>query len=113
MAQLYWKKALFVLKPVSLSRDDKSLVLQFFWLKHSKINGEVDMLKKPVLPSDYDSPDIELVNCVTGRKIRSGDMITLTTTDPVNLPLPDYDLLDMQWVLNRVCALSGDVDMTN
>ena len=43
----------------------------------------------------------------TGEMIRSGDVICLETVDPEKLPLPDFRLLDMQWILHRVSALSG------
>lgn len=43
--------------------------------------------------------------------IQSGDEIRITTEDPQNCPLPHWDLLEMQWVLNRVVAMSGAVDV--
>jgi hypothetical protein len=43
----------------------------------------------------------------TERKICSGDEICLETNDPQRLPLPDWRLLDMQWILHRVAAMSG------
>jgi hypothetical protein len=39
--------------------------------------------------------------------IRSGDEIYLETNDPEGLPLPDWRILDMQWILHRVTALSA------
>jgi hypothetical protein len=39
--------------------------------------------------------------------INSGDRIAMTTNDPVKLPLPSWDLLDMQWVLQRLSTISG------
>jgi hypothetical protein len=39
--------------------------------------------------------------------IRSGYEISLKTDDPVSLPLPDIRLLEMQWFLHRVTAMSG------
>lgn len=49
----------------------------------------------------------KLFNCLTEQKICSGDVITMRTEDPISHPLPSWDLLDMQWVLHRVVALSG------
>jgi hypothetical protein len=40
-------------------------------------------------------------------QICSGDEISLTTDDPVSQPLPDLRLLEMQWFLHRVTAMSG------
>jgi hypothetical protein len=50
------------------------------------------------------------------RGIESGDIFTFTTDDPVIRPLPSWELLDMQWVLQRLTAMSGgagtpDVDV--
>ena len=35
------------------------------------------------------------------------DEISLETDDPVTRPLPDFRLLEMQWFLHRVAAMSG------
>jgi hypothetical protein len=50
------------------------------------------------------------------RGIESGDIFTFTTDDPAIRPLPSWELLDMQWVLQRLTAMSGgagtpDVDV--
>jgi hypothetical protein len=53
------------------------------------------------------------VNWLTYRKdksprdIQSGDIFILTTDDPDNKPLPNWELLEMQWFLQRVTAMSG------
>jgi len=41
------------------------------------------------------------------RDLRSEDTFTLTTDDPVNKPLPSFKLLHMQWILQRITAMSG------
>src|SRR3954447_20458523 len=43
----------------------------------------------------------------TPRFIRSGETFDFTTKDPENLPLPSMELLEMQWVLQRLVAMSG------
>lgn len=40
----------------------------------------------------------------------SGTVLHFKTDDPVGRPLRDWDLLDMQWVLQQVTALSGGVE---
>ena len=40
-------------------------------------------------------------------RIRSGETFTFTTEDPENLPLPSLQLLEMQWVLQRLVGMSG------
>jgi hypothetical protein len=39
--------------------------------------------------------------------VRSGETFTFTTKDPENLPLPSMELLEMQWVLQRLVGMSG------
>ena len=56
---------------------------------------------------DASPVDCKLFNCLTEKKICSGDVITIRTEDPINHPLPSWDLLDMQWVLHSLVALSG------
>jgi hypothetical protein len=41
------------------------------------------------------------------RKIESGDIFTLTTDNPRKRPLPSLELLEMQWILQRITAMSG------
>ncbi|EAU37403.1 predicted protein [Aspergillus terreus NIH2624] len=43
----------------------------------------------------------------TESKIQSGDLITIRTNDPVNHSLPSVKLLQLQWTLLRVFAMSG------
>lgn len=39
--------------------------------------------------------------------IPSGHVFTITTNDPVNKPLPSFQLLEMQWHLRRISAMQG------
>ena len=41
------------------------------------------------------------------RPIRSGETFTFTTKDSKNLPLPSLELLEMQWVLQRLVGMTG------
>ena len=106
----YWERALFALKPLELSEDGKCLRTQFFWLRR---------LTKP---SVWDEPAKEgtllerlearlgrakLWDTITERKIVSGDVVVLKTTDPEKYPIPSIALLDMMWVLNRVASISS------
>jgi hypothetical protein len=103
-----WQMGRFALQPLNLSEDEPTMTVRFFWLPTLSTS---DMLLTD--PSTYPSGlsasarGTKTWNCVTERKIRSGDIITLTTEDPENLPLPSLKLLEMQWILNRVLALSG------
>jgi hypothetical protein len=105
----YWERALFALRPLSMSEDRKSLRVQFFWLKQCARTASLTASILPELPSNLDSPgeNIKLYNCTLDSKIQSGEVIILQTDDPDNKPLPSQDLLEMQWVLHRLSALSG------
>ena len=95
-------------KPIGLSDDRKRLDMQFFWLAKGN-HSQVGILQRPALPVDLDQgPNItKLYNVLTDQKICSGDEISLETDDPVAHPLPDLRLLEMQWFLTRVAAMSG------
>jgi hypothetical protein len=108
-AHKYWEKAHFALKPIRLSDDMKRLDIQFFWLAKGNHTSEVRILQRPLLPVDLNQgPNItKLFNVLTEKSICSGDVISLETDDPVAHPLPNLRLLEMQWFLNRVAAMSG------
>lgn len=44
------------------------------------------------------------------RGIQSGQKFSFITNDPVNQPLPSWDLLEMQWILQRLVRMSGAAD---
>jgi hypothetical protein len=58
-------------------------------------------------PPDHGPNLARLFNHETISQICSGDEVSLETDDTVLRPLPDFRLLEMQWILHRVTALSG------
>ena len=108
-AHAYWERAHFALKPIRLSDDKKRLDVQFFWLSTNPYVPSVNVLNVPSLPANLDQgPKLaKLLNHETDAKIHSGCEISLETDDPVSRPLPDFRLLEMQWFLHRVAAMSG------
>jgi hypothetical protein len=52
-----------------------------------------------------------LLHFPTKQIIYSGQKFSLTTDDPKIHPLPDYGLLEMQWILQRVVAMSGAAEI--
>ena len=113
-----WNQGLFALKPLKLSRDQKKLTVQFFWQVQGnyEIESQIDLLTEPT-----SSKGLEVAVNKSGKhhwltrlendgstpRIHSGDMFTFTTTDPKKLPLPSVELLEMQWVLQRLVGMSG------
>jgi hypothetical protein len=89
--------------------DKKRLKVKFFWLPRYQHSSRVDILHTPSIPGDVDQEPnvVKMWNVQTEKKIYSRDEICLETSDPERLPLPDWRLLEMQWTLNRVAAMSG------
>jgi hypothetical protein len=59
--------------------------------------------------SDSEAHFTKLYNVSTDEKISSGDEIHLCTDGPERLPLPNLDLLEMQWALQCVAAMSVNI----
>jgi hypothetical protein len=111
-AHAYWTKAYFALKPIQLSDDKKTLDVEFHWLPQYNYSSAVDLLQPPA-PSEgsVGQAKIKLYQFSTDRKIYSGQKISLTTTDPEKWPLPHLALLEMQWILHRLVAMSGAAEI--
>ncbi|EGD94246.1 hypothetical protein TESG_01767 [Trichophyton tonsurans CBS 112818] len=107
-------KGLFGLQPIRRSDDGKEFTVKFYWLPLRKPATQgVDLLTDPTIPEDLVgiAKDYRAWNTFTGEEIASGREIVLTTRDPENFPLPSWDLLDLQWTLQRLVALSGAPDV--
>ena len=112
MARRLWELAVFALKPLSLSEDKRQLEVQFYWLPMNRYRQTMPVTAIPSpFPHNLSSTNAEyttvLCNIVTDSTICSGDIFTFKTDDPVGHPLPSMQLLNMQWILTRVLALSG------
>lgn len=107
-AHRYWGNTMFALKPLKRSEDGTSMEVQFFWLPRNS-PGARTIATPPVIHNDMESTgdNIRLFNCADCTIIKSGRVLTFTTDDPKDKPLPSYALLDLQWALHRVAALSG------
>src|ERR1700733_8963907 len=125
-AHWYWSKGRFALKPLEMSEDKKKLSVQFFWQPQYNHRSKdlIDLLDEPLSSKDLRSTKKDGIEChltyphddVSARYIQSGDIFTFTTDDPEIRPLPNWELLDMQWILQRLTAMSGaagtaDVDL--
>ncbi|KAE8352481.1 hypothetical protein BDV28DRAFT_148992 [Aspergillus coremiiformis] len=110
----YWHSSFFALKPLEISADRKQLEVQFWWLPNLEFARRVLLTTAPILPRDLDHAPIgtKFFHNDTERKIRSGDILVFRTEDPETHPLPSFELLHMQWILNRVVALGGAAGFT-
>jgi hypothetical protein len=119
-AHWHWNNGRFALKPLEISDDKKKLTVQFFWQpQYSHGNKDpVDLLQEPLSSRDLRFTEKEGIEYFLARRqddgsyrgIESGDIFTFTTDDPAIRPLPSWGLLDMQWVLQRLTAMSGGVE---
>ena len=102
-------------EPVGISEDKKSLTMRFWWLPRREYSPQVSMVIPPSLPPGLkaSSSNAKLWNCDTDEPIYSGQIMTIRTSDPETMPLPSFQLLQMQWFLNRVAAISGAADVTD
>ncbi|RAK90295.1 hypothetical protein BO79DRAFT_227213 [Aspergillus costaricaensis CBS 115574] len=103
MAHKLWKTARFALETA----------VQFYWLPVYNYRSRIPATEVPrrmsrkLSGTTVDGKETMLFNIATNKKLCSGDILTFKTNDPNSHPLPSMELLDMQWVLNRVLALSG------
>ncbi|RAH83729.1 hypothetical protein BO86DRAFT_446822 [Aspergillus japonicus CBS 114.51] len=104
IAHKLWEKGRFALYPL-------------FWLPTMAYRTEQSLRRSPspVCPnltshSKDGVPYATSYKLATDEKIQSGETLTMRTTDPVNLPLPSIKLLQLQWLLHRVLAMSGVAD---
>lgn len=120
-----WSKGLFALRPFWKSEDDTQMDIEFYWQPKNdhKPYDLVDVMKEPV--SSKDAQAVEQLNVVVSHRgryngqaeedgvfeplqpIKSGHRFRMTTDDPVARPLPNFDLLDMQWHFSRIVSFSN------
>ncbi|KAL4964087.1 HNH endonuclease signature motif containing protein [Aspergillus stella-maris] len=111
-AHRYHSKAFFALEPIMISDDSKTLTARFFWLLKGTPSGLVDLSQKPSLEGRDKGPGYaRLLNHETTQLIKSGDEVQIRTEDPVKMPLPKLEILEMQWFLHRIAAMCGAADL--
>jgi hypothetical protein len=104
----YWGLGYFALKPIAppANWDGIELSVEFHWLKISPSSANSkDLTRKPWFPDD--DLDVDIHRRPSKRALCSGDIMTFRTEDPISMPLPDYQILLLQWHLNRAVALTG------
>ncbi|KAJ4299170.1 hypothetical protein N0V90_004414 [Kalmusia sp. IMI 367209] len=103
----------FALRPIRMSDDNTQLELEFHWLARKKRDSRamVDLKEEPMSSCDLNGSgnDCQFCRFDNGDLTRlvSGTRFTMTTDDPTNKPLPDPGLLELQWHLQRILAMSG------
>jgi hypothetical protein len=113
-----WGQGAFALKPISESDDKMTFEVQFFWQEKQKdIQQTMSLLTRPSSTEglDHNSGAFENASWLfvvrDKREIRSGDYFKLQTDDPETKPLPSFQLLELQWFLQRVQGMAGAADI--
>lgn len=111
--------AAFALRPVRVLADKTQLELEFHWLPYQQRDStaEVDLLEQPLSSRGRkeSKPGYQFFRSGEGgpSNLISGTRFTMTTDDPILLPLPDPGLLELQWHLQRILAMSGAAGWTD
>jgi hypothetical protein len=113
----YWNRGAFALKPISMSDDKTTLKVQFFWQQKQNTQATMSLSTTPHSTEKLDrnignirasnSGNTGLFDLSTDIRIKSGDYFNLKTDDAEARPLPSFQLLEMQWFLQRVVGMAG------
>ncbi|CAK7273484.1 hypothetical protein SEPCBS57363_005676 [Sporothrix epigloea] len=104
-----WDKAFFALKP--LSSTDQDVTVQFHWLNRSvkAVKEELDGFESAMQTvcggntRDWGTP--QLAHRPSGLRIETGQLFKIRAAKPYLLP--SFKLLELQWNLLRMSAMSG------
>lgn len=115
LAHNAWDAGLFALKHISGNEDGHgaTMQLQSHWLRPlspvKKFLYLTEFSSKPSFSSDAESgvDNYYLYDSTTHQLIKSGYIIDLRTRARIKLPLPSKSLIDLQWYLHRIRALSA------
>jgi hypothetical protein len=115
-AHRLWNKGAFALKPISVSDDHTTLKVQFFWqIKQPEVETQptISLLTTPSSTKDLERfGRSRLVHAdLSDGLLKSGNIFEIKTDDPDKRPLPSFELLEMQWFLQRVTGMAGAVDV--
>jgi hypothetical protein len=111
-----WANGLFALRPVFVSNDKTEIEVEFHWQPRARhaTSDLIDVTQEPLPSKDVSSVE-GLVVVLPSRgnsflPIQSGHRFKITTHNPVDHPLPSFDLLDMQWNFTRMLSMSAVAD---
>lgn len=113
-----WQNGLCAFKPVEKRNgegDEEYLTLEFYYLPPPiPVDGvRVSVGTRPLIPSNLTkSPgNLAAVDYEKGVFLVSGDKFTLRTHNKHTHPLPSWELLMMQWNIQRIAGLRGAADL--
>lgn len=105
----YWALGTFILEPLEEQSDSHELRARVRYMpRHfenpKELEIDVDPANIEIMPLENSD---RLIDCVTMSPIMDGHIITFKTSDPINAPLPNRDLLMLQCLLIRVLRMAG------
>ncbi|MCJ1347323.1 hypothetical protein MMC31_005546 [Peltigera leucophlebia] len=103
-----WGIGKFMLEPVDEPVNSYQQNLRLQWVPPRRSSGNINLLTNPNSLDDVTVGQRTLpYNLRTGTRLESGSIISITTHDPENYPLPDRDLLRLQCNLIMVLRMAG------
>ena len=104
-----WNVGYFGLKPLGSSDDGKKVRVQFHWLPENRFVTNKSLGDVTLRPerAGFSPRSCKLWNCDTEKKFASGDVLEFRTRDPLRLPLPSFELLELRWHFSRILSMSG------
>ncbi|RAK90053.1 hypothetical protein BO79DRAFT_144904 [Aspergillus costaricaensis CBS 115574] len=108
----YWEWGDFVLRPHPKHRVcHREIQVQIFCLplQDHCWSDKICIFSKP--PRIRKGTTVKLVGFESEelKDLKSGDWITLTTPDPVKLPLPSWDLLELRFIMTIFARFAGTI----
>ena len=94
-----------MLEPVDEPMNPYRQNLRFKWVPPRRSSDNINLLTDPN-SLDVVTEEEPIFNR-TGARLGSGSIISVTTHDPENFPLPDRDLLSLQCLLIMVLRMAG------
>lgn len=91
------------------------LSLEFHWMPryNHTYDTNIPIAQQPLSTRNMDRVEECFIFRESGERVISGSIFTLLTSDPVRLPLPSFDLLEMAWHLARIISMSASGLLNN
>ncbi|OJJ76693.1 hypothetical protein ASPBRDRAFT_192807 [Aspergillus brasiliensis CBS 101740] len=102
----------FAFEPYDMNEDKTSLALWIWWLKKGTPEGTAVLTDISELPNDPnpEAAGIALYDPVRRQAIHSLEHLHLRTRAPIQLFLAITIILELQWLLQRITAMSGSAE---
>ncbi|KAI5310108.1 hypothetical protein KEM55_001607 [Ascosphaera atra] len=111
LAHRYHSRGYFGLRPLHINADETELKVEFRWLNQGVAREPYSSFPDIFAPlpngRTYGPDNSMLAHHGDRHFVRSGEVITFTTTDKKRRPLPSWEILQLQWVMQCISAMCG------